>query len=95
MPGYYTETGIITKQARDMGIEVPILGPDGFNDDSFADLAGTANTHDVYYVSGYSTKNSTFQIKQQNFIAAYKKKKNTVQNQNMFCQRFALLTLFI
>ena len=32
MPGYYTETGIITKQARDMGIEVPILGPDGFND---------------------------------------------------------------
>lgn len=46
MPGYYTETGIITKQARDMGIEVPILGPDGFNDDSFADLAGVANTHD-------------------------------------------------
>ena len=60
MPGYYTETGIITKQARDMGIEVPILGPDGFNDDSFADLAGTANTHDVYYVSGYSNENSTF-----------------------------------
>ena len=56
MPGYYTETGIITKQARDMGIEVPILGPDGFNDDSFGDLAGVANTHDVYYVSGYSTK---------------------------------------
>ena len=56
MPGYYTETGIITKQARDMGISVPILGPDGFNDDSFGDLAGKANTNGVYYVSGYSTK---------------------------------------
>ena len=29
MPGYYTETGIITKQARDLGIDKPILGPDG------------------------------------------------------------------
>ena len=27
MPGYYTETGIITKQARDLGIDKPILGP--------------------------------------------------------------------
>ena len=62
MPGYYTETGIITKQARDMGISVPILGPDGFNDDSFGDLAGKANTNGVYYVSGYSTKNSNDQI---------------------------------
>lgn len=73
MPGYYTETGIITKQARDMGIEVPILGPDGFNDDSFGDLAGVANTHDVYYVSGYSTK-TALSDKATQFIEAYKKK---------------------
>lgn len=56
MPGYYTETGLITKQARDMGIDKPILGPDGFSDSTFIDLAGKKNTSNVYYVSGYSTK---------------------------------------
>ena len=79
MSGYYTETGIITKQARDMGIEVPILGPDGFNDDSFGDLAGVANTHDVYYVSGYSTK-TALSDKATQFIEAYKKKYGSEPN---------------
>lgn len=79
MPGYYTETGIITKQARDMGIEVLILGPDGFNDDSFGDLAGVANTHDVYYVSGYSTK-TALSDKATQFIEAYKKKYGSEPN---------------
>ncbi|MDD7361393.1 ABC transporter substrate-binding protein [Streptococcus alactolyticus] len=79
MPGYYTETGIITKQARDMSIEVPILGPDGFNDDSFGDLAGVANTHDVYYVSGYSTK-TALSDKATQFIEAYKKKYGSEPN---------------
>lgn len=79
MPGYYTETGIITKQARDMGISVPILGPDGFNDDSFADLAGKANANNVYYVSGYSTK-TALSGKANNFIKAYKAKYGSEPN---------------
>lgn len=79
MPGYYTETGIITKQARDMGISVPILGPDGFNDDSFADLAGKANANSVYYVSGYSTK-TALSDKANDFIKAYKAKYGSEPN---------------
>lgn len=79
MPGYYTETGIITKQARDMGISVPILGPDGFNDDSFADLAGKANANNVYYVSGYSTK-TALSGKANDFIKAYKAKYGSEPN---------------
>ena len=79
MPGYYTETGIITKQARDMGISVPILGPDGFNDDSFGDLAGKANTNGVYYVSGYSTK-TALSAKATDFIKAYKAKYGSEPN---------------
>lgn len=79
MPGYYTETGIITKQARDMGINVPILGPDGFNDDSFADLAGKTNAHDIYYVSGYSTK-TALSDKANEFITSYKNKFGTEPN---------------
>lgn len=79
MPGYYTETGIITKQARDMGISVPILGPDGFNDESFADLAGKANANSVYYVSGYSTK-IALSGKANDFIKAYKAKYGSEPN---------------
>ncbi|MCO4469570.1 branched-chain amino acid ABC transporter, amino acid-binding protein [Streptococcus infantarius subsp. infantarius] len=79
MPGYYTETGIITKQARDMGISVPILGPDGFSDDSFADLAGKANASSVYYVSGYSTK-TALSGKANDFIKAYKAKYGSEPN---------------
>ena len=79
MPGYYTETGIITKQARDLGIDKPILGPDGFSDAKFTELAGKKNASNVYYVSGYSTKVS-LSDKASGFIEAYKKTYKTEPN---------------
>ena len=81
MPGHYTETGIITKQARDLGIDKPILGPDGFSDAKFTELAGKKNASNVYYVSGYST-NVALSDKASGFIEAYKKAYNT--DPNMF-----------
>ena len=72
MPGYYTETGIITKQARDLGIDKPVLGPDGFSDEKFTELAGKKNASNVYYVSGYST-NVALSDKASGFIKAYEK----------------------
>ncbi|MDU3221500.1 MAG: ABC transporter substrate-binding protein [Streptococcus thermophilus] len=72
MPGYYTETGIITKQARDLGIDKPILGPDGFSDEKFTELAGKKNASNVYYVSGYST-NVALSDNASGFIKAYEK----------------------
>ena len=79
MPGYYTETGIITKQARDLGIDKPILGPDGFSDAKFTELAGKKNASNVYYVSGYST-NVSLSDKASGFIEAYKKAYKTEPN---------------
>ena len=79
MPGYYTETGIITKQARDLGIDKPILGPDGFSDAKFIELAGAANASNVYYVSGYSTK-VALSDKASSFIEAYKKEYGSEPN---------------
>lgn len=73
MPGYYTETGLITKQARDLGLTQPILGPDGFNDVKYIEGAGAENTNDVYYVSGYSTK-VDLTDKASKFVEAYKAK---------------------
>ncbi|MGQ7408927.1 ABC transporter substrate-binding protein [Streptococcus suis] len=73
IPGYYTEAGLITKQAREMGIDKPILGPDGFADAKFIEGAGSKNATNVYYVSGYSTK-VALSDKATNFVDAYKKK---------------------
>ncbi len=81
MPGYYTETGIITKQAREMGIDKPILGPDGFSDATFVKLSDKKNATDVYYVSGYSTK-INLNDKAADFIKNYKKEYG--EEPNMF-----------
>ena len=40
LPGYYEEAGLIIKQARDLGIDVPILGADGFDSPDLVKLAG-------------------------------------------------------
>ncbi|MGV3010189.1 ABC transporter substrate-binding protein [Streptococcus thoraltensis] len=71
MPGYYQEVGTIIKQAREIGIDAPIVGPDGFADDKLVELAGTKNSSNVYYVSGYSAKTSD---KAAEFAKAYKEK---------------------
>ena len=81
IPGYYTEAGLITKQAREMGIDKPILGPDGFADAKFIEGAGEKNASNVYYVSGYSTKVALSE-KATAFVAAYKEKYG--EEPNMF-----------
>ncbi len=81
MPGYYTETGLITKQAREMGITQPILGPDGFGDAKYVESAGAENTNNVFYVSGYSTK-VNLTDKASSFVEAYKAKYG--EEPNMF-----------
>lgn len=71
MPGYYQETGTIIKQAREIGISVPIVGPDGFADAKLVELAGKDNSNDVYYLSGYSASISK---KASRFARNYKAK---------------------
>ena len=71
VPGYYQEVGPIIKQAREMGIEAPIVGPDGFADEKLVELAGAKNASNIYYVSGYSAKTSD---KAAAFAKAYKAK---------------------
>ena len=72
IPGYYEEAGLIIKQAREMGIDQPILGPDGFANTTLLDLAGAENVNDVYY-TGHFTPNSEDPMIQ-DFLAAYKEK---------------------
>lgn len=69
--GYYAEGGLITKQAREMGLMQPIVGGDGISDPTYTALAGETAT-DVYYVAGFSTK-APFNETTSTFIEAYKK----------------------
>ncbi|MEX2783773.1 ABC transporter substrate-binding protein [Streptococcus sp. H49] len=71
MPGYYQETGTIIKQAREMGIDAPIVGPDGFADEQLIKLAGAENTNNVYHISGFSAASSD---KAAAFVKAYEEK---------------------
>lgn len=54
VPGYYTEVGLLIKQARELGITQPIVGGDGLGNQTLVDLAGASNVNDVYYTAHYS-----------------------------------------
>ena len=72
IPGYYEEAGLLIKQAREMGITQPILGPDGFANSTLVELAGADNVDDIYY-AGHFTPNSE-DPKVQDFLKAYEEK---------------------
>lgn len=55
IPGYYEEAGLIIKQARAQGIDVPVLGADGFDSPDLFDLAGADALNDVYFSNHYSS----------------------------------------
>ena len=42
VPGYYTEMGTIARQAKDVGLNVPLLGGDGWDSPQLVPGAGTA-----------------------------------------------------
>lgn len=54
VPVYYTEAGLFIKQAREFGLDVPVVGADGFHNDTLVELAGNENATDVYYTSHFS-----------------------------------------
>lgn len=72
LPGYYEEAGLLIKQAREMGIDQPILGPDGFANSTLLELASPDNVDNVYY-TGHFTPNSEEPALQE-FLAAYEEK---------------------
>lgn len=75
VPGYYTQAGLIIKQARELGIDKPIIGADGFGDEKMVQTAGAANVNNVFYSAHFSTQ-APANDKVQSFIDAYKKKYN-------------------
>ncbi|MCP5467679.1 MAG: ABC transporter substrate-binding protein [Deltaproteobacteria bacterium] len=71
IPGYYTEVGLIARQARELGITVPLLGGDGWDSPKTIEIGGSA-VSGSYFSNHYAADDPTPKV--QNFIKKYQEK---------------------
>jgi branched-chain amino acid transport system substrate-binding protein len=69
VPGYYTEVGLIARQAKSLGIEVPLLGGDGWDSPSLIEIGGAA-LEGSYFSNHYSVDDPSPAI--QKFVGDYR-----------------------
>jgi len=68
-PGYYSDVGIIARQAKELGINVPLMGGDGWDSEKLFELGGSA-VQGNYFSNHYSPEDPS--PRTQKFIADYK-----------------------
>jgi branched-chain amino acid transport system substrate-binding protein len=69
VPGYYSEVGIVARQAREVGLKVPLMGGDGWDSEKLFELGGSA-IQGSYFSNHYSPDNPDPRV--QKFISDYK-----------------------
>ncbi|WP_312470609.1 ABC transporter substrate-binding protein [Neobacillus sp.] len=72
VPGYYEEVGLIVKQARELGINVPMMGADGWDSPKLVELAGKDALNNTFITNHYSSGDSDQKV--QEFVKAFKAK---------------------
>lgn len=77
IPGYYEDVGLIVKQARELGIDVPLMGADGWDSPTLIDLAGVENLNNTFITNHYSSGDPDPTI--QKFVEAFSAKYNGAQ----------------
>ena len=77
VPGYYNNVGVIAKQAREVGIKVPLMGGDGWESPDLVKGAGGPGgaLEGCYYTNHSAMDNPDPVI--QNFVKTYKAKYGT------------------
>jgi branched-chain amino acid transport system substrate-binding protein len=71
VPGYYTEAGLIAKQARSLGIKVPLLGGDGWDSPKLSEIGGSA-VNGCYFSTHFSPQDKNPKV--QDFVKRYHEK---------------------
>ncbi len=71
VPGYYTEVGLIGRQARELGIKVPLLGGDGWESEQLLQIGGV-DLNNSYYTNHWAL--DAPDPKLQAFLKAYRDK---------------------
>ena len=74
VPAYYGPVGLIVKQARELGIAVPIFGGDGWEAPELIELAGSEALKNTYYSTHFSPAQDTPTAKK--FVAAFQARFN-------------------
>jgi branched-chain amino acid transport system substrate-binding protein len=69
VPGYYTEVGLIARQAKELGLNVPLMGGDGWDSPKLTEIGGKA-IEGSYFSNHYSHEDKAPYV--QDFIAKYK-----------------------
>ena len=69
VPGYYTDVALVARQARELGMRVPLMGGDGWDSAKLFEIGGAA-IEGSFYSNHYSPDDPSPQI--QNFISRYK-----------------------
>jgi branched-chain amino acid transport system substrate-binding protein len=79
VPGYYTEVGIIAKQAKEVGLKADLLGGDGWDSEKLTEIGGPA-IYGAYFSSHYSheDQNPVVQAFVKNYQARYKRVPNSL-----------------
>lgn len=70
LPGYYTEVGIMLRQARQIGIDLPFLGGDGWDSPKLQELAGPQGIKNNYISSHFSADDQDPAV--QSFVKKYR-----------------------
>ncbi|MGE5453834.1 MAG: ABC transporter substrate-binding protein [Methylocystaceae bacterium] len=78
-PGYYEEVAPAVKQARELGITVPIAGGDGWGAPQLLETAGKDALNNTFFTSGYFAQDQDPAVVK--FNADYKKKFNVEPDQ--------------
>ena len=71
VPGYYQEVGLIARQAREMGMNLPLMGGDGWDSAKLAEIATPAAINNGFFSNHYSPQDTDPNVVK--FVEAYKK----------------------
>jgi branched-chain amino acid transport system substrate-binding protein len=71
VPGYYTEAGLIAKQARSLGIKVPLMGGDGWDSPKLTEIGGSA-VEGCFFSTHFSPQDTNPKV--QDFVKKYQEK---------------------
>jgi branched-chain amino acid transport system substrate-binding protein len=74
LPGYYEEVGLIIKQARALGLDVPFMGGDGWDSPKLVEIAGNDPLNNTFITNHYSSGDSDPKV--QDFVKAFEAKYN-------------------
>jgi branched-chain amino acid transport system substrate-binding protein len=71
VPGYYTHVALIARQARELGLKVPLMGGDGWDSPKLFEIGGKA-LEGSYFSNHYSPEDPAPRI--QEFVRRYKER---------------------